>query len=522
MLKTDEKEEETVEVDGVKYKISSNLITKDDFTGNYFKSEFATEIPTDIIKRRKGQKLRYSFNINDHETYNDWGLVFSVTDVRSIDNIINSEKAIEVSFYSTHNRNERSTILLKDSKEKFIKKHGLVKGIYNPDVYYDRRELKHMDKQKPYRKFDNTYSKKSIDALLAENLGKINTPEIIELSKNITKRNIEMGVDSLTHVILEGNKKTFGVELETCKGRLEEDEVTNLNVKAVHDGSLRDENGETPGGEYVTGILYGDAGFNQLHEICRVLQNNCEINNKCGVHVHIGGLNWNKEEIVLSYLLAETLEKDIFSILPASRRKNEYCRSLTPIVLCNKSYLLNAPNIREYNMKINEFFGLIYDEAYGERGSTGGPNKNVNRNLQHPKGAKCGYDKRAQRYCWLNYITLLFNTKEVPDSHTLEFRPMSATLNFTKVKNWIKICMAFVNFVENNKAIIKAGKYIHTDGKEYPLDLELIIAKSYPKTGGKLIDYIRERRETFKTKDESIDYIDVKSNKKTIKEVVCV
>lgn len=513
-------EEKEIEIDGVKYKIPNPNILKDYLTDEYFikdqeHNNFIT-ITKDLFLERKNTSSK-SFNFVDESTKCIYSEVYDVVHITSLPRLIDcSIKVVISSINDFHYINIHTS-----DKDKFIKKHNLVLGIYNTDTYFFKRELKIMDKKKPYRKFDNVYYKQTSKEMLVNKVdNKIET--VNTLSKNILLRNLTMGVDSLTHLILENKRYTFGIELETCEGRLESEDVTDLNIKAVHDGSLRDADGNTPGGEYVTGILYGDSGFKQLNEICKTLSNKCKINNQCGVHVHIGNMNWNKEDVVYSYILAELLENSIFNILPKSRRSNNYCRRLTPLLLDKTTYLFSSPSNSDYLAKIDEFYNLIHKEVSGLN-TNDGPTDKINKNTNHPKGSKCGYDKLSQRYCWLNYVTLLFNTKEINDSHTLEFRNHGATLNFTKIKNWVKICIAFVHFVENFKNIIKSGKFIDKDGKTYSLDLELIIVMSYPKTARPLIEYIRERKELFKLSSESVDYVEEKKAvSKSIKEILCV
>lgn len=394
----------------------------------------------------------------------------------------------------------------------------LILGENNPDIYFDKEELELMDKPKPYRKFDNTFNKINFKDVIDKKLlsDETNSSEVLEIKKNILKRNIEMGVESLTFKELEGLRYTFGIELESSEGRFEEEEVSHLNVKAVHDGSLREADGSNPiGGEYVTGILVGDAGLSQLHEICRVLQTKCKLDKRCGTHVHIGGLNWSKEEVVYSWILAELLEKEIFDTLPKSRRDNSYCRVLNKIV--GKQGILSlstAKSIQEYNIEIDAIYDRIFTEVSGLHPSEK-PSKGINKNTDHPKGPKCGFDKKAQRYCWLNYVTLLFNTKKCANSWTLEFRNMSGTLNYTKIKNWLKLCMAFCSFVENHKALIKKSLVV-------PITLETIIKAVYPVTGERLNSYVNERKQLFQTSDESVDYVvDKKIAKKSMREVAC-
>jgi hypothetical protein len=94
---------------------------------------------------------------------------------------------------------------------------------------------------------------------------------------------MEAGVESPTYIISEGLRHTFGVELETSGGRLYPYDFHNLNMRCVYDGSLKTDEGQAIGGEYVTGVLKGDMGFSQLHKICKLLQRKCELNRKCGL-----------------------------------------------------------------------------------------------------------------------------------------------------------------------------------------------------------------------------------------------
>lgn len=412
------------------------------------------------------------------------------------------------------------TIYVK-SKEKIdeiVNRLQLTLGANNPNVYYAKRELNFMDRPQPYRKFNNIYYKQSFDSVYGKKLTieDLKDKNIQKTVQNINKKNIQMGVSTLTYKEFENIKYTYGIELETIIGRFEDSEVEHLNVKAVHDGSLRDEDGNSPlGGEYVTGVLVGDAGLAQLYELCRVLNTKCKVDKRCGNHVHIGNLNWNTEDVVYSYVLAELLENEIFSTLPKSRRNNSYCRPIDKLLINDFKELVSIKSKAEYDIKLDEMYEKIYQVAVG-RNYSKNLHKKFNKNTNHPQGPKCGYDKSSQRYCWLNYVTLLFNTKEVNNSHTLEFRPMSGTLNYIKIKNWLKLCMAFCYFVENNKSDIK-------NAFNKPVDLNMIIKAAYPKTGSRLMHYISERKQLFKTADESVDYPTVKEmSKKSIKEVLCV
>src|SRR5690606_38373707 len=139
------------------------------------------------------------------------------------------------------------------------------------------------------------------------------TTEYKEIIAFLKKKNSLYGMDSYTYLETEGIRSTFGVEIETISGSFSDSEVEDLNLKAVHDGSLRDADGSGPWGkEYVTGVLKGDSGFEHMHKITKTIAEKCTIDERASIHVHVGSLKWNSEEISLAYLLGEILEDEIF------------------------------------------------------------------------------------------------------------------------------------------------------------------------------------------------------------------
>lgn len=334
--------------------------------------------------------------------------------------------------------------------------------------------------------------------------------------KKLIERNYNFGVDSPTYKISEGKNYTFGVELETSSGRLTVEDEVGLNLKCEFDGSLR----ETPdqrkedvlGGEYITGVLKGDKGFYQLQRVCNTLSDRCTINGKCGVHVHIGNISFNKETIIYLYKLGELLQNEVYQMLPKSRRENAYCRKIKNITL-DLAGLNSVSSSIGYDILVDEYYHQIFKEvSHGKEA-----NRQHNKKSNHPMGSKCGYDKTTQRYCWLNFVTAMFNTKGNPEAITLEFRSHSATLNYTKIKNWVKICMAFVSFAENNKASIRRGYWLDSDKLEHNIDLSTIVRAAYPKSYKLLQRYIEDRKSKFAFDDGKIEELEYKTDKEGVK-----
>jgi hypothetical protein len=287
----------------------------------------------------------------------------------------------------------------------------------------------------------------------------------------------------MTYVKMLGKKYTWGVEIETSSGYLPEYLDDMLVYDAVHDGSLRDEEGNVYGGEYVTGVLRGDLGLQQLKLLCNELSKRCMINKKCGVHVHIGGATFNKESVILMFYLYKKMESAIFGMLPESRRNNEYCRKL-PELGINIDLIKSN---REY------YIDLYYSNIMRYLSSGYELNHSVNKKKDHPKGFKCGYDHNTARYCWVNFIPAVFNTRK-NQIYTIEFRPHSASTSYNKIKNWLFICIALIDVVENHKNEIY---------KNPNITLNEIIRLVYPNNFTNLIDYIEKR--TLKFSDKSID-----------------
>ncbi len=313
------------------------------------------------------------------------------------------------------------------------------------------------------------------------------------------KTQIKMGIKSPSYQITEGVKYSFGVELEIARGFIPYWKRNRFNISAMRDGSL---NGGQGGLEIVTGVLRGDTGLYHLQELCKEISPRTMVDNYCSIHTHIGGLEFSNKFLVNIYLLCQIIEKDMLSIVPPSRRNNQYCKNL------KKFDFSPALNIDDLKLK-EDYFKLFEWISYEKIQN---PTFNYNKTKQHPMGPKCGYNHDTPRYCWLNLVPAIFNTRGDMRWKTLEFRLMEGSTNFEKINNWILLCMAIVKF---------ADKY--PENIENTTKINDILMKIYPKKGCQLIEYFDERRRIFSSGsfDEQSWYRnDNKNNKfKTIKEL---
>jgi hypothetical protein len=311
---------------------------------------------------------------------------------------------------------------------------------------------------------------------------------------------LKFGIESPSYVTTGGKQYTFGVELETSSGNLPNYVMRKYNMKTMRDGSIG-------GHEFVTGILKGDAGLLHLNHIVHELNNRCEIDYKCGIHVHLGNTVFNKELLVVLYQLGLEIQDEVFAMMPESRRGSKYCLPL-PRVLAKSGFSKLESDYKnllsDYYRKIyNEIMLGVKDEPCGYRadGSASAGLGPVNNKFKVHKDGRWNHG----RYYWLNLQPAMFATREgdiidISRMFNIEFRNHSPSLNFKKIKNWILILMAILSFAENNKKRILFSKekitlkeILFTELSEKPIEYkgELLSIPQY------LNNYIEERKRLF-------------------------
>jgi|ERR1035437_7951827 hypothetical protein len=325
--------------------------------------------------------------------------------------------------------------------------------------------------------------------------------------------NTRYGLASQTFIKTEGKQYSFGIELETASGCIKRHVYQNkLNMSAVHDGSIT-------GGEYVTGILSGDQGLLHLKKICNELSKRCTVDDKAGIHVHIGNFIPNKEFTIYSYILGHLLQDEIYAMLPASRRNGEYCQPLNTesstyrqVLTCLKE--ASKQNKIGYEYQMSQAYELIF--KWLSNGPE--PSDTCNKATSHPQGRYCGGHSSA-RYKWLNLIPtnfskMRFNERSEKEtsfdpivktiSQTIEFRNHSGTLSYRKIEAWILLTISFVWYIEHRK-----NEILQTVLGARTINLIDIVTEACPKSSISLIAYIAQRTHMFSGRADAVkaDYL---------------
>ncbi len=376
-----------------------------------------------------------------------------------------------------------------------------------------------------YHKLDKKLRKLNWEQNLAKNFTKriIQDDEKCSLSKEKFDLYYERGQITTSYNVSKGLQYTFGIELETCEGYVPNFIMCDLNGKSVRDGSIT-------GMEWVSGVLKGDSGFYHTNKASYHLSRACKVDHKCGMHLHLGNIEFTKLFSVSMYMLGLRIQDEIFELFPLSRQltRNQYyidkgmvngcCYKIPVLEGFEKKIYKDDRNVGDTLKKIEDLYHSLFVWMSG--GNV--PDFRRNKLQRHPN------QYPDARYVWLNVLTANFNRTKLnfdiettsknkqinlemqKSAATIEFRNHMATLSYIKIRNWILIMMACVNYAENN------SYYILESDK---ITLAEIIYSVYGDYGNFLIKYIEERKIIYKGKSpEESAAIEDKEYKMDIKE----
>ena len=196
-------------------------------------------------------------------------------------------------------------------------------------------------------------------------------------------------------------ERLVGVEIETIADE-EPNDCHPESFRRSYDGSIEGEHGC----EYISKPMNGDQLFHEIDAMGDYLWNEeYHMNRTCGLHIHIDARDLFYKELKGIMLVVKSFEDTIFSMLPNSRSKTNWCKKLP----------ISKQNIMQMHSD-SDFIASWYDYC----------------------GEYPSMDKyNDSRYHGLNLHARVY-------LGTIEFRYHSGTNNKTKIKNWITICQSIV------------------------------------------------------------------------------
>lgn len=290
-----------------------------------------------------------------------------------------------------------------------------------------------------------------------------------------------------------GLQYSFGVEFETSQGLADDAQtLESLHLALVGDRSIG-------AGEYVTAPMMGNDGIDLLKAITKLLNKYTLVDNRCGLHVHIGSLfkpivkdgvkqdkpkpkqapSFDKHFLINSVNLGALIEKELFESMPPSRVPSLYhCHSIrrfAPMTPANY-----ATNMGAYIFGPKENWGKTTEQCPYSLWDFSPYKLSNNYNADTPIGTW-----QDGRYKWLNLIPSFHNKTH----KTIEFRIFPGTTTFEKTYAYLMFSMAFTYVVDNHPELIKPGVRL--------VDLFESAFPRYPELVSYLSDFYAARKEKF-------------------------
>ena len=271
---------------------------------------------------------------------------------------------------------------------------------------------------------------------------------------------------------------SFGVEIETTQGLLSTCEIERLELSAVGDRSIG-------AGEYITSPLQGDAGILHLKETLASISKECLVDDRCGLHVHVGRMEkhkFNKTSFINLTRLGVFLEEELYQTLPKSRYPTLYhCHSIKRWEKINKNNYASYMGAYIFGRKewwlAPQEVGNEHVEPYFDFDSY-----KLGQEYNRKRGIK---DWQSGRYKWLNLIHAFHESGH----GTVEFRIFPGTTKFEKAYHYILFSLAFVYVAENRPQLIKCGVTLD--------DISNAAYSKYPAVRDSLNKFHAERKEKF-------------------------
>jgi hypothetical protein len=228
--------------------------------------------------------------------------------------------------------------------------------------------------------------------------------------------------------------------------------------------------------EIVSSPANGDVFLNQIEDLCRAINlSDGDTDRKCGLHIHIDCRDHSFFDVAKLVKVYFLIENELYSLLPASRRDNNYCKK------CAKHHmrLLESTEglLKRRSKKVSEnrympkFSAnakarLVYD-ASGE-------------DIKSEKASKYNHN----RYFGLNLHSWIYRG-------SIEFRMGAGTINASKIKSWALLCNAIIEY-----AYSLSDKEV-SDMKSLSLDTIVDTAIKIDKTKKVVLDYMADRKQKF-------------------------
>jgi hypothetical protein len=231
----------------------------------------------------------------------------------------------------------------------------------------------------------------------------------------------QLGVSRRAHI--NRLERMMGIEVELGEwGTLtREFRAKNFQYQVVRDGSV-----QPSGLEMVVSPLRGDAFLRGMFELGELLaKNNCEVNDSCGLHVHVNAQDlgwWALRRLVALYVACE---QQIYRyVISPERARN--CHYYKPASDVWRKILTETRDSTDANTIKHRILGLLYPDHMN-------PNLLTQDKTALWKAVKNSKYGGVSRYYGLNLHSFFYRG-------TVEFRMFDGTTKLEDLVNWPLVC----------------------------------------------------------------------------------
>lgn len=234
-------------------------------------------------------------------------------------------------------------------------------------------------------------------------------------------KNLEYRTNNTSAFLKKMFINTYGFEFETSAGLIPSKFLHEIGLIPLRDGSIS-------GLEYATIPYSGLTGISNLSKACDYLKMFTESDEKCSLHIHIGGLDRTIDTILAFLKLVVFTQDEYYMMFPLYKKYHFGYK--------NKSYSEPYPEhikvLLAQPLKTKEERLEVFDKIFTYL-SQGVSFKNYNNDLErvmvHPSDPEGTHKWQIrERYKIVNLIPLIFGNKK-----TVEFRIHTPTFDFQKI-----------------------------------------------------------------------------------------
>lgn len=266
---------------------------------------------------------------------------------------------------------------------------------------------------------------------------------------------------------------SFGVEIETSNGIVDMVSLLKNDFVFLRDGSL------DGGLEYTSLPLRGADGIAKLRNFCSSLSE-CSINEFCSLHIHLGGVNLSKEEVVSLYKTVFQCQQELFDFVPSYKRSSKYFAKKAEY----KDHCKPLKSLGLYQEEdVNQMYRSIYNFVT-MNGQFGNGDDDIDED--EDEGYYDEDDNHVNKWNKLSRYHHLNLLNWFEKGSTIEFRLHEPTTNYQKIVSWLLIISAITKYAKkySNQII----------NNELKISLMKIILDIYPANVSSYLNkYIKHR-----------------------------